>query len=171
MPESVKQGFTLRRPSLDDAAWIWRLVRETGVLDENSSYAYLLLCRDFAETCLVAERDSQLVGFVTAYRPPSRTDVLFVWQIGVSSMARRQGLGLLMLTELVSRCRCEGGYGVSFVEATVTRSNQASQRLFASLAKRLQARLVHGEGFRQTHFRFGHHEAEPLIQIGPIADG
>ena len=129
-----------------------------------------MLCRDFADTCLVAERDSQLAGFVTAYRLPLRTDVLFVWQIGVSSMARRQGLGLRMLTELISRCRDENDGGVSFVEATVALSNEPSQRLFKSLAARLEAQLVHGEGFLETDFRFGNHEAEPLIRIGPIGD-
>jgi diaminobutyrate acetyltransferase len=94
MQETDKQEFTLRSPTVDDGAAIWQLVRETGVLDENSAYAYLLLCRDFARTSLVAERDSQLAGFVTAYRPPQRLQMLFVWQISVSQSARRQGLGL-----------------------------------------------------------------------------
>lgn len=165
--EPDKQEFTLRHPTLDDAPWIWRLVRETGVLDENSSYAYLLLCQDFAETCLVAERDSQLAGFVTAYRPPQRSDVLFVWQVGVSAPARRQGLALRMLRDLVSRCRPDDA-PVTFVEATVAPSNTASRRLFEVLANRLEAPLVEADGFSESHFRFGSHEAEPLIRIGPL---
>ena len=165
--EPDKQEFTLRHPTLDDAPLIWRLVRETGVLDENSSYAYLLLCRDFAETCLVAERDSQLAGFVTAYRPPTQSDVLFVWQIGVSASSRRQGLGLRMLCELVRRCRA-GDASIGFVEATVAPSNTASRRLFDALAKRLEATLTEADGFGETHFPSGDHEAEPLIRIGPL---
>jgi L-2,4-diaminobutyric acid acetyltransferase len=152
---------------LDDAPWIWRLVRETGVLDENSSYLYLLLCQDFAETCVVAEQESQVVGFVTAYRPPVRSNVLFVWQVGVSSAARRQGLALRMLNDLVARCRA-GDAGIEFVEATVASSNIPSRRLFESLASSLDASLIDGEGFRESHFRFGGHEAEPLIRIGPL---
>lgn len=165
--EPDKQEFTLRHPTLNDAPWIWRLVRETGVLDQNSSYAYLLLCRDFAETCLVAERDSQLAGFVTAWRPPQRSNVLFVWQVGVSAMARRQGLALRMLCELVSRCR-PGDASIEFVEATVASSNTASRRLFEALANRLEAPLSEADGFETSHFRFGNHEAEPLIRIGPL---
>ena len=163
--ESDKQEFTLRHPTLDDAPWIWRLVRETGVLDENSLYAYLLLCRDFAETCLVADRDSQLAGFVTAYQPPQRSNVLFVWQVGVSVMARRQGLALRMLCELVSRRR---DASIEFVESTVASSNTASRHLFKALANRLEAPLADAHGFAESHFRFGNHEAEPLIRIGPL---
>lgn len=167
MLESDKQGFTLRCPTVDDGANIWRLVRETGVLDENSAYAYLLLCRDFARTSLVAERNSQLAGFVTAYRPPQRPQVLFVWQIGVSRSARRQGLGLQLLSELVSRCR-DDEPAIEFVEATVAPSNTASRRLFDALAEKLGVPLKSVEGFTETNFPPGGHEAEPLIRIGPL---
>lgn len=165
--ESAIQEFTLRQPTLDDASWIWRLVRETGVLDENSSYAYLLLCKDFANTCLVAERGSQLVGFVTGYRPPQQSTVLFVWQVGVSSIVRRRGLAIQMLAELVNRCRrCEPS--LEYVEATVAPSNTASRELFDALARHLEAPLTETEGFDESHFRFGSHESEPLIRIGPL---
>ncbi len=167
MLESDKQEFTLRRPTVDDGAEIWRLVRETGVLDENSPYAYLLLCRDFARTSLVAERDSRLAGFVTAYRPPERPHVLFVWQIGVSQSARRQGLGLRLLSALVARSR-DGEPAIEFVEATVAPSNTASRRLFDTLAADLGAPVKTVAGFSEADFPPGGHEAEPLICIGPL---
>jgi L-2,4-diaminobutyric acid acetyltransferase len=168
MQETDKQEFTLRSPTVDDGAAIWQLVRETGVLDENSAYAYLLLCRDFARTSLVAERDSQLAGFVTAYRPPQRLQMLFVWQISVSQSARRQGLGLRLLSELVTRCRDEES-AIEFVEATVAPSNAASRRLFDALAEQLGVPLRSVEGFTEADFPPGGHEAEPLIQIGPLS--
>ncbi len=167
MLESDKQEFTLRCPTVDDGVAIWQLVRETGVLDENSAYAYLLLCRDFARTSLVAERDSQLAGFVTAYRPPQRPQVLFIWQIGVSQSARRQGLGLRLLSELVTRCRDDAS-AIDFVEATVASSNSASRRLFDALAEQLGVPLRSAEGFTEEAFPPVGHEAEPLIQIGPL---
>ncbi len=169
MQEPNRPEITLRRPTLDDAPWIWRLVRETGVLDENSSYLYLLLCHDFAETCIVAERESRVVGFVTAYRPPDRSEVLFIWQVGVSPTAQRQGLARRMLLELVARCGAGAG-GIEFVEATVSPSNTPSRRLFESLACGLNSTLADGEGFRESHFPSGGgHEAEPLIRIGPLS--
>ena len=167
MLESDKQEFTLRCPTVDDGAAISQLVRETGVLDENSAYAYLLLCRDFSRTSLVAERDSQLAGFVTAYRPPQRPQTLFVWQIGVSQSARRLGLGLRLLSDLVARCRDDES-AIEFVEATVARSNTASRRLFDALAEQLRLPLTTTEGFTEANFPPGGHEAEPLICIGPL---
>ena len=92
---SSGQALTLRSPTVEDAAAIWRLVRDSGVLDLNSPYSYLILCKHFAETCIVAEEAGVIVGFVTAYRPPITPDVIFVWQIGVAQSVRGRGVGLI----------------------------------------------------------------------------
>lgn len=154
-----------RPPVLADASAIWRLVREAGVLDENSCYLYLLLCRDFAETCLVAELDDSIVGFVTGYRPPMRPEVLFVWQVAVAPSARKQRLALRMLLDLVERLRSDG---VQNVEATVTPTNEPSRALFRSLARELDAPIEQTEGFQASDFHFAEHEDEDLIRIGPF---
>jgi L-2,4-diaminobutyric acid acetyltransferase len=157
---------SLRPPTLRDAGAIWQLVNDSRILDRNSSYLYLLLCRDFAETCLVAERNAEVIGFVTAYRPPRRADVLFIWQIGVAPSARRQGLASRMLSELVGRAAEDGC--LRFVEATVSPSNQASLRTFESLAARLGSRMTQDTGFTSSDFPGSDHEPEPLIRIGPL---
>lgn len=165
--ECEKPEWILRRPTVDDAATIWQLVREAGILDENSLYAYLLLCRDFAETCLVAEHDARLVAFVTGYRPPGRSDSLFVWQIGVHASFHRRGLGLRLLLELVRNCQSKEPR-IQFVEATIASSNVASRRLFHRLADHLGAPLHESVGFTEEHFHSSGHEAEPVIRIGPF---
>ncbi len=136
------------------------------MLDENSAYLYLLLCRDFADTCLVAENDGKVVGFVTAYRPPAQPDVLFIWQVGVAAAAQRQGVALRMLTELIKHVGCAS---LRFVEATVAPSNIASRNLFTSLARALNAPLtiVPEDGFSECDFPPGDHEPEPRVRIGP----
>lgn len=155
----------MRAPETGDAQEIWRLVRETGVLDENSAYLYLLLCRDFADTCLVAESEGRVVGFVTAYRPPERPQTLFVWQIGVCRSVRRQGVALRLLTELVGRVQ-----PLEFVEATVAASNLASRGLFEAFARNRDLSLtdIDDAGFLENDFPPGDHEAEPLLRIGPL---
>jgi L-2,4-diaminobutyric acid acetyltransferase len=151
---------------VDDASSIWELVSDSQVLDVNSCYLYLLLCRDFAETCLVAENEQGLAGFLTAYRPPTRPDALFVWQIGVAPHARRQGLALRMLMHLLASPACGD---VLTVEATISPSNTASRRLFESLARVLEAPLDWTDGFLPEHFGTRQtHEAEPLLRIGPL---
>jgi len=150
---------------VDDAASVTRLVEETGVLDRNSCYCYLLLCRDFADTCVVAESEGKVVGFATAYRPPSRNEVLFVWQIAVDASMRGRGLALQMLRALLA---APGSSGVRFLEATVSPSNGASRRLFFKLAERLQVPCNLEAGFVAEHFGEGDHEEEELFRIGPL---
>lgn len=164
--EASKTRTSLRKPAFEDAAALWQLVRDSGVLDLNSSYLYLLLCRDFAETCVVAERQGRVIGFITAYRPPRRPDVLFVWQVCVCQSARRQGLALQMLHELVDRVGDQSP--LHFLEATVAPSNQPSLRMFESLAKRLGVSMTQQAEFTSSHFPGGDHEPEPLIRIGPL---
>ena len=140
-------------------------MRESGVLDLNSPYCYLILCKDFAETCVIAEQDRELVGFLTAYRPSTHPEAVFVWQIGVSEAARGQGLGTAMLLSLLDRDTCRN---VAYLEATVTASNVQSRRLFQSVARRLHTRFAEQAGFGEELFPDGRHEAEWLIRIGPL---
>jgi diaminobutyrate acetyltransferase len=115
---------------------------------------------------LLAEDGGRLLGFVSAFRPPTRADVLFVWQVAVAAVARGAGIGGRMLTDLVQRA---AGGDVRYLEATVTPSNTASQKLFESFARRQGAPLAKqclfpAELFPDTE----QHEAEDLFRIGPL---
>jgi L-2,4-diaminobutyric acid acetyltransferase len=162
----------IRPPSVADAAGIWKLVRDCGVLDENSCYAYLLICRDFAATSRVAISAEKLLGFVAAYLPPERQDVLFVWQVGVASAARGRGLGKALLRAALQAPACRH---VRYLEATIIPSNLGSTRLFRSIAHELQADLKVLPGFSSADFETGvnnatSHEPEELIRIGPLKE-
>lgn len=140
------------------------------MLDLNSSYAYLLLCTDFAATSIVADVAGELQGFITGYQPPPRPDVLFVWQVAVAAKAQRSGLAAAMLDTLVDRVRAERGGGPLTVEATVAPGNAESRAFFGAFARR------HGVPMTEhAHFTADQldpeqaHEDEPLLRIGPIA--
>lgn len=172
-PASVE----IRHASVPDAAQIWQLVRGCDVLDTNSCYAYLLICRDFSATSLVAFRDQQLLGFVAAYVPPSRPDVVFVWQIGTAPAARNMGVAKTLLRSLLRTPACRH---VRFLEATVTPSNAASAKLFRSTADELRVDFHCSAGFRSSDFgslddeaaddEVARHEPEDLVRIGPIEE-
>ena len=164
---SAKLACDIRVSTINDASQIWRLVKDSGVLDANSAYLYLLLCRDFADTCLVAYQGDSLVGFVTGYRLPRDPSTLFVWQVGVAGNAKRQGIASSLLAELIER---SDPTTLSAIEATVAPSNSASRRLFESLARELNLQLteVPNEGFTESDFPPGSHEAEPRLRIGPL---
>jgi len=158
--------IVFREPTVEDGEAIWRLVRGTGTLAENSPYSYLMFCRSFADTCIVAEAGDRLAGAVIAYAPPQTPDVLFVWQIVVHPDYRRHGLGIRMLDQLLDRPACAW---IGRVEATVTPSNEASMGLFTKLAEHLQAPIEQQVAFPEAVFPEGEaHETEMLIRIGPI---
>lgn len=163
--KDVSDPFDLRQPRASDADGIWQLVQNTGVLDVNSRYAYLLLTTHFAETCVVAAGQGGVCGFLTAYFPPSRPGALFVWQIAVSEHVRGQGLGKRLLLHLLRRPVANAA---DRIEATVAPSNLASRKLFASLAADLGVPLREAEGFKPCDFGSENHEEERLILIGPL---
>jgi L-2,4-diaminobutyric acid acetyltransferase len=155
-----------RRPELKDGQTVWRLVKEAGTLDLNSTYLYLLLCDHFADTCVLAELNGEPIGFVTAYRPPESTDTLFVWQVGVAARARGRGVAKGLLLELLRRKSC---LDINWIETTVSPSNSASRALFDSLAQELGATLYELPYMDESLFPAeGDHEAEPLLRIGPL---
>lgn len=160
----MTQDIEFRAPNVSDGAEIWRIVRDSGVLDLNSAYLYLLLCKDFANTCIVAQRGTSLVGFATGYKPPGRDDTIFLWQIGIDSELRGRGLGKRLLAHFL---RNPGAAGATQLETTISPSNQASQRLFRGLARDLNTDCQVEPCFTENDFPSGH-EAEQLYRIGPF---
>ena len=106
----------LSEPRAEDGADIESLVRSCRALDDNSTYAYLLLCLHFSRTCVVAKKRGKIAGFISAYVKPECDDTLFVWQVAVSDEFRRQGVAGEMLLHLLQRKHLRQ---IRFLEATV----------------------------------------------------
>ncbi len=162
---SLSEGISFQHPVKQDGQDIWRLVKETAVLDLNSAYCYLLLCEHFSQTCLVARLSNSIVGFVSSYVLPEEKDALFVWQVAVSKEMQGKGIGKLLVLNLLDS---EAGNKVKRVHATVSPSNKASLSLFNSIAKTLNAGFTITEGFNNDVFPDANHEQEDMITIGPI---
>ncbi|KOX19706.1 hypothetical protein ADK67_32705 [Saccharothrix sp. NRRL B-16348] len=151
--------LSVGRPTAGDGGALWRLAVDTGVLDVNSSYAYLLWVRDFAAASAVARAGGEVVGFVTGYARPDAPGTLFVWQVAVAERHRGRGVARAMLDDLVGR-------GTTFVETTVTATNEASIRLFTALARDHGVRHTCEPLFTEDLFPDSH-EAEELHRLGP----
>lgn len=150
------------RPTIGDGADCWRLASESKVLDVNSKYAYLLWCRDFAETTTVARLGERVLGFITGYRRPDEPRTLLVWQVAVDGSARGQGLAGRMLDSLFDQVD-----GVDHLETTITPDNSASIALFRAFARRRGAPVRTSELFGPDLLG-GDHQPEDLYRIGPI---
>ncbi|WP_245718066.1 diaminobutyrate acetyltransferase [Nocardia miyunensis] len=143
---------------------MWQIAVDSQVLDANSSYAYLLWCRDFQSTTVVAEIDGEIAGFVTGYLRPEAPEVVFVWQVAVDHAFRGRGIGVSMLDHLVNDAAEQG---ISTLETTVSPDNEASVAMFASLARRHGAQMSRESLFAPEDFPDGH-EPEDLYRISPL---
>ncbi len=162
---ATNSDYLLDTPSVDDGAAMWRIARDSRVLDLNSSYSYLLWCRDFSRTSVVArDGGGSPVGFVTGYVRPERPRTLVVWQVAVDQDCRGRGLAAAMLDGLTERT---AALGVDSLETTITPGNEASNRLFTSYGERHGATVEREVLFDGVQFPDGH-DSEVLYRIGPI---
>ncbi|MFI5870842.1 diaminobutyrate acetyltransferase [Streptomyces sp. NBC_00377] len=165
---AAQADLLIDRPSVEDGAALWRLAKESGTLDLNSSYSYLLWCRDFAATSAVARAEGgEPVGFVTGYVRPEDPHTLLVWQVAVDAAQRGRGLAAALLDELTARLAAERP--LTTVETTITPGNTASERLFASYAERHGATVTREVLFDAGLFPDGPHDPEVLYRIGPLS--
>ncbi|KOF54548.1 L-2,4-diaminobutyric acid acetyltransferase [Achromobacter sp. DMS1] len=166
-PAAGSKTHTMRPPGRKDGAAIHQLISECPPLDLNSLYAYLLLAEHFRDTCVVAESmGGRIDGFISAYVPPGRPDVLFVWQVAVHARARGQRLARAMLRALLQR---ESLRHVRHLETTVGPDNMASRRSFTGLAAELGAHVSEQPFFDRQMFGGADHDDEMLLKIGPFA--
>lgn len=155
----------LRLPHKADASAIHSLIEQCPPLDLNSIYTYLLLSEHFSQTCVIAEGSQGPDGFISAYLPPSRPEVLFIWQVAVHERARGRSLGRRMLLDLLGRPQLAH---IQYIETTVGPDNAASRGMFAGLARRLQADVSESALFDSHLFGSAGHDDERLIRIGPL---
>ncbi|OZU90591.1 diaminobutyrate acetyltransferase [Virgibacillus indicus] len=167
LPTDIKTDYHFRKPTKEDGAAVWELIKGTNVLDLNSSYSYLMWCEIFSDTSIVVEREGDTVGFISGFINPNSPNALFIWQVAVNASERGRGLGTRMLRQLLNRRACED---VQYVEATVSPSNKPSKSLFKGLAKKLDTNCHISDYFTSEDFPSEGHEDELLFKIGPIEE-
>ncbi len=161
-----------RFPKLDDSPKIYELIRSSPPLDLNSRYLYMLQTTHFKNTCIVAdlipeddEGSPQVAGFLSGHLLPEAPEVLFIWQVAVSSMARGKGVAKKMALDLLKRPALKN---INQIITTVTPSNAASLKLFERLTDDLDTAINQEVGFESTLFGGDAHEPENALQNRPI---
>jgi len=161
--------ISLRPPTPNDGASVFRLIARCPPLDTNSMYCNLLQCSHFASTSVAAVQsinsEEELVGFISAYLIPEREDTLFIWQVAVDESARGMGLAGKMLKQILDRPKCSK---ITHLETTITESNKASWALFESLTNKLETTLQKSVMFDRDNHLAGEHDTEFLARIGPL---
>lgn len=154
-----------RQPQSTDGYPVHQLIERCPPLDTNSIYCNLLQCSHFAETCVLAECQGQVVGFLSGYIPPGRSDVIFVWQMAVDSAVRGRGMAKRLINALLERDHLRQ---VRFLETTITPGNRASEAVFEKLAQALDADLEKSVLFGKASHFGGQHDDEVQFRIGPF---
>jgi len=164
-PSEHASVLSFRSPSAEDGADVWDLIRKSGPLDENSMYCTLVQCEHFADTCVIAELDGKIVGWISAFIPPDAPDTLFVWQVAVAAAARGRGVAKKMLVHLFER---DVYADITQLKTTITADNEASWALFNGFSERIDAELDYEPHYeRDTHFA-GKHATEYMVTIEGI---
>ena len=159
-----KLNFKIRNVKIDDIREVYDLlVANRPYVGLNSRYTYLLLARDFSDTCVVVEYDGKIVAFSSGYIPPSRADTFFSWESVVHRDYRGHSLQKRMLLYQISMTN------VKYLEGTVNPSNKVTQRNLCKLAEMLHAKCEKRLLFKEEDFENDDHEAEILYRIGPIS--
>jgi L-2,4-diaminobutyric acid acetyltransferase len=162
---SAGQSIILRPPVVSDGYAITSLIQNSPPLDVNSAYCNLIQCTHFADSCIVAECQKKIVGWISAYRPPADLSRVFIWQVAVHPEARGQGLAKKMLNSLLSR---ESIKDANYLITTITKDNQQSWALFESFARARNLPMAKTPYFEKDAHFSGAHETEWLVEIGPF---
>lgn len=158
--------LVFRQPTSLDGMPVNTLIKNSPPLDTNSVYCNLLQCSHFAPTCVVVELEGNVAAFMSAYIKPGEPEVLFVWQMVVSEVARGQGVAGRMLSHLLGRKHLSG---IQFIETTISPGNAPSEAVFLRFAKNHNAVVNKSTLFsKEDHFH-GQHDDEVLYRIGPFS--
>jgi L-2,4-diaminobutyric acid acetyltransferase len=128
-------------------------------------YCNIVQCDHFADTCVIAELDGVIVGWISAFIPPDTPDTLFVWQVAVGESARGRGVAQKMLKELFERPVCAD---ITRLKTTITADNDASWALFNSFAGNMDAELDHEPHYEEDSHFGGRHATEYMVTIRDI---
>lgn len=150
------------KPLKENAKDIYNLIKRGGVLDLNSEYLYLLQCTHFSETCSVVTFNDEIIGFVSGYLLPNKSDTLFIWQVAVDERFRGQNIAFKTIMNIFN-----SNENIKYILSTVSPSNKSSQRVFEKLANHFNTKIENETAFSLEDF-LNSHEIEVQYLIGPI---
>lgn len=116
-----------------DSAAVLKLIEKCGpYVAPYNVYAYWILENYYSSTCIVAEDNNNIIGFVSGM-PSIDKGSIFIWQICVHSDYRGKGISVLLLDSLIKKAK---ELGFKKIELSISNSNVISQSLFKSYANR-----------------------------------
>ena len=163
MEKPQQHKVVFRKPNLNDGQAIYELVKKCPPLDLNSRYLYFLQADHFADTCVLAELNGKVVGFISGYIRPDEPHNIFVWQVAVALYNRGKNIAKDLTRSLIEnqghRAR------VDTLSTTIGPSNTASQKLFCRFAKSYDLEIRQENYLDADQFGEDAHEAELIYTL------
>jgi L-2,4-diaminobutyric acid acetyltransferase len=123
----LKPQIIIRKVREDEFLKVYNFVSHCKPLENYAEHFYKIMFRYFGNSCLVAEFNDEIVGFVMGFRSRVNNKTFFLWQIGVFSYYRGKEIGRILLEEFEKVAK---KLGCKRIELTVDPNNLASQKLF-----------------------------------------
>lgn len=152
--------ISLREPDIADGLPIWEFARSCEIPDVNSPYFYVLWCRDFTSTSVIAEDDYGTCGYMIGYERPESSETLFVLQTVVDSRCRGRGLAARMLDFVV-------GNRYMYLETTIAPNVASRRKVLVRYGDSRNAKTVQVCILDEGLFQSGH-DPETLFRTGPL---
>lgn len=121
-----------------DTDLVHALAQELPPLDVHTMYTYWNILENFGDSCFVATDSDLPVGLVTSHPTTNPSDEWFLWQIGVRTEYRGNGIADRLQDCVVAVAR---DAGASALRTTIDQTNLASLHIFERLADRLDTPL------------------------------
>jgi len=129
----LRQPIRIREAGEKDFLEVHKFVSDCKPLENYAEHFYKIMLRYFGSTCLIAEYENSIVGFLMGFRSQNQEGTYFFWQIGVSPKMQGMGIGPLLLEKAEAKCRQTG---CKRIELTIDPENSHSQKLFESAGYR-----------------------------------
>lgn len=120
----------IRKADEKDFLSVYNFVSRCKPLENYSEHFYKIMLRYFGNSCIIAEFNDEIVGFVMGFRSQVDNDKFFLWQIGVFSYHRGKEIGKMLLEKFEKVAK---ELGCKKIEVTVDPENIPSQKLFEKM--------------------------------------
>ena len=159
-----KQNIQIKSPDSDYGYQISELIKNSPPLDLNSTYLYFIQSHYFNKTCAIAVNEvDKVIGFVSGFQDPKKSDTLFIWQVAISKDARGNGIA----SKLIHFILQEHPH-MQFIETTITKDNTSSISLFNKISQELNTNIIEEPFLDKTKHFLNQHDSENLFRIGPF---
>lgn len=128
----------IRNIKESDVDALRQFVNSCEFLTPHTAISYWILARHFADTCFVLIDKGGICGFVSAVTGPSNSDVLTLWQIGISTAHRGKGLATRLIDAVFARARI---LGLRTVQVIIEPENQNSLEVFKGYCQKKQIEI------------------------------